>query len=239
LRCEICGELPGNSTCMPSVVGGEVIGSVLVQTPRVLDHDETEDLEVSVRNAGPVIANLRNLAIAELRAATDALTGLADHRAVQDTLNRMVAQAGRSKTELAGILFDLDHFKRINDIHGHAKGDEVLANVGQAVASTVRESDFIGRSAARSSSCCCRTHRATVASCWPRSSGTVIDAQIPDLDRRLSAGFGVAVLPGDAVTGELLLRAADRALYMAKENGRNRVETLSSGQRSREPAERR
>ena len=63
--------------------------------------------------------------------------------------------------------------------------------------------------------------------------------EIPDLDRRLSASFGVAVLPGDAVTGEQLLRAADRALYLAKERGRNRVESVRSGERSREPAERR
>src|SRR5436190_7609429 len=145
LRCDICGELPENSTCVPTVVGGEVIGSVVIQTAQQPTFHETEDLEASVRSAGPVIANLRNLAIAELRAATDALTGLANHRAVQDTLNRMVAQAGRAKTQLAAILFDLDHFKRVNDIHGHAKGDEVLAGVGPAVAATVRDSDFVGR----------------------------------------------------------------------------------------------
>ena len=68
----------------------------------------------------------------------------------------------------------------------------------------------------------------------------VIEAlEIPDLDRRLSASFGVAVLPGDAVAGEQLLRAADRALYLAKERGRNRVEAAHSGERRNEPAERR
>jgi GGDEF domain-containing protein len=97
LVCELCGELPEQSSCVPTIVGGEVVGSVIVQTPSKLGPIQIEDLEASVTQAGPVIANLRNLAIAERRAATDALTGLANQRSVGDTLNRMVAQAGRSR----------------------------------------------------------------------------------------------------------------------------------------------
>jgi GGDEF domain-containing protein/CHASE3 domain sensor protein len=145
LVCEICGQLPESSSCVPTIVGGEVVGSVIVQTPQELDRIQTEDLEMSVTQAGPVIANMRNLTIAELRASTDALTGLANNRSVSDTLNRMVAQAGRMKAPLTAIMFDLDHFKQVNDIHGHAKGDEVLATVAAVVASNVRESDFLGR----------------------------------------------------------------------------------------------
>jgi len=240
LRCEICGDLPERSTCVPTVVGGQVIGSVVIQTPSALPDHAAEDLEISVRSAGPVIANLRNLAIAELRAATDALTGLANHRAVQDTLNRMVAQAGRAKTQLVGILFDLDHFKRINDVYGHAKGDEVLASVGQAIAATVRESDFVGRYGGEEFVALLPdTDREGGIQVAEKLRQAIESLEIPELDRRLSASFGVAVLPGDAVTGEALLRVADRALYSAKENGRNRVETVSSAQRGGEPAERR
>ena len=65
-----------------------------------------------------MLANLRNLAIAELRAATDSLTGLPNTRAVRDTVKRMAAQAGRTKAPLAAGLLDLDHFKQVNDTTG-------------------------------------------------------------------------------------------------------------------------
>ena len=92
-----------------------------------------------------VLANLRNLAIAEVRAATDALTGLPNTRAVQDTIKSLVAQASRDGLDLSAALLDLDHFKRINDAYGHSRGDEVLAAVAMVLRSSVRESDFVGR----------------------------------------------------------------------------------------------
>jgi diguanylate cyclase (GGDEF)-like protein len=239
LVCEICGQLPESSTCGPTIVGGEVIGAVVVQTPAGFDHRSVEDLESSVTQAGPVIANLRNLAIAELRAATDALTGLANHRAVGDTLNRMVAQAGRVKAPLAAIMFDLDHFKRVNDIHGHAKGDEVLATIAAVVQANVRDSDFLGRYGGEEFVVLLpSTSREGGVMLAEKLREAIEQLEIPDLDRRLSASFGVATLPGDAVNGEQLLRAADRALYAAKNAGRNRVEVVrSSGEDRGEAAE--
>ena len=92
-----------------------------------------------------MLGNLRNLALAQLRAATDPLTGLPNQRSVQDTLKRMVAQASRTITPLAAVLVDLDHFKQINDVYGHDRGDEVLAAVGVAFRNVIREADFVGR----------------------------------------------------------------------------------------------
>jgi diguanylate cyclase (GGDEF)-like protein len=239
LVCDLCGALPEPSACVPTIVGGEVIGSVVVQRPEALRHLEIEDLQTSVTAAGPIIANLRNLALAQMRAATDALTGLANHRSVGDTLNRMVAQAGRTKTQLTGIMFDLDHFKRVNDIHGHAKGDEVLATVAAVVKSTVRESDFLGRYGGEEFVALLPdTSRDGGVQLAEKLRFAVEALEVPDLDRRLSASFGVATLPTDAVNGEQLLRAADRALYAAKNAGRNRVEVVrSSGQTRHEAPE--
>ncbi|HWI73186.1 MAG TPA: CHASE3 domain-containing protein, partial [Baekduia sp.] len=115
LTCGVCGAQPGGSVCEPLLVGGQVIGSVLVE--RCPGEDEQADRHIadSVAQAAPVLANLRNLAVAERQASTDALTGLPNRRAVQDALARMAAQAGRSGQPLAAIALDLDHFKDVND----------------------------------------------------------------------------------------------------------------------------
>jgi diguanylate cyclase (GGDEF)-like protein len=91
------------------------------------------------------LGNLRNLAIAELRAATDSLTGLPNKRGVEDTVKRMVAQSLRSGVPLTALMGDLDHFKSVNDRHGHGRGDEVLAAVGAVFGDTLRAGDFAGR----------------------------------------------------------------------------------------------
>jgi diguanylate cyclase (GGDEF)-like protein len=102
-------------------------------------------LRESVTQAAPVLANLRNLALAEFRASTDGLTGLPNKRTIQDTIKRMTAQASRTASPLSAIAFDLDHFKQINDSYGHGRGDDVLATVGAVLSETVRISDFVGR----------------------------------------------------------------------------------------------
>ena len=159
LTCEVCGRSAGQTTCVPSLVGGEVVGAVLIEHRGALAGERRRMIEQSVAEAAPVVANLRNLAIAELRAATDGLTGLPNQRAVHEAVKRAAALAARTASPLALVLFDLDRFKTINDSYGHGKGDDVLAAVGAVAAETLRASDFVGRLAARSSQPCCRSAR--------------------------------------------------------------------------------
>ena len=98
-----------------------------------------------------MLGNLRNLAISELRASTDALTGLPNQRAVQDTLKRMVAQASRTISPLAALLVDVDHFKQINDLHGHDRGDEALAAVGVTLKTSFETATSSAATAAKNS----------------------------------------------------------------------------------------
>ena len=128
LECELCGRAASESTCVPLSVSGEVIGAVLVGHARLLHGDEHRRIEDTVSQAGPTLANLRNLALAEARAATDSLTGLPNRRAVQEALKRMIAQAGRTLAPMSVLVLDLDHFKQINDTYGHDRGDAVLAS---------------------------------------------------------------------------------------------------------------
>jgi len=225
LPCELCGAQGEQAFCVPAVVGTNVLGSVLVRRARPLDTTERARVRVSVAQSAPVLTNLRTVSSAELRASTDQLTGLPNKRSVHDQLHRMAAQAGRSKTSLAAIVIDLDHFKAINDGHGHAVGDSALAAVGATILAAVRASDFAGRYGGEEFVLLLPDtglDGALVLSEKVRREIERLD--VPQIGRSLTASLGVAVLPDHAAEGESLLREADRALYAAKARGRNRVE---------------
>jgi diguanylate cyclase (GGDEF)-like protein len=225
LNCDVCGPCPGFSTCTPLTVGGEVIGSVLVNRPRPCNDHERRQVRDAVSQAAPVLANLRNLAIAELRAATDALTGLPNKRAVGDNLKRMFAQASRTSSPMALVLLDLDHFKKLNDTFGHQVGDQALASVGATMRSSLRDNDFAGRNGGEEFAIILPgtdAAGALVAADMLRQS--IADITVPGLDLHLTASLGVAAYPEHALSPERLERLADAALYLAKRSGRNRVE---------------
>jgi diguanylate cyclase (GGDEF)-like protein len=161
---------------------------------------------------------------------TDALTGLANRRYFDRQLEREVARARRYRRALALIMVDLDHFKRLNDTHGHQAGDRVLADVARVIEREVRPSDAVARvggeefavilseaSFATAVQVAERLRRA-VAGRAPRPGGDGAADFVP-----ITASFGVAVwAPG--MEGKALFAAADEALYRAKQRGRNRVE---------------
>ncbi len=222
--CAICGQLPGSSTCEPLLVGGEVIGSVLISQANEPDPDDRRRLRETVAQAAPVLGNLRNLALAERRAATDALTGLANQRAVQDTLKRMVAQASRTLSPLAAVLIDLDHFKMINDVYGHDRGDELLAAVGVVLRNVIRESDFVGRYGGEEFLVLLPAGDRQGAVHVAESVRSAIAAiRISGVAETIAASAGVAMFPDDGGDSVTLFKAVDRALYAAKHAGRNRV----------------
>jgi diguanylate cyclase (GGDEF)-like protein len=227
LRCELCGK-NANSTCTPLLVSGEVIGSVLVEHPAPLDATDRERVTETVAQASPVIGNLRNLAIAELHAATDSLTGLPNRRALHDTLRRMVAQAGRSLVPLAAVALDLDHFKQINDRFGHEKGDDVLAAVGRLLADTVRDSDVAARAGGEEFCILLPdTDLDGALALAEKLRAAIARLEVPGVDARITGSFGVASFPLHAMDTPTLLRKSDRALYVAKQRGRDRVEAAT------------
>jgi diguanylate cyclase (GGDEF)-like protein len=229
LACPLCETCPSETTCTPLLVSGEVIGSVLVEHPSPLSDDEERRIRESVNQSAPVLANLRNLAIAEQRASTDSLTGLPNRRAIQENIKRMVAHASRTISPLSALMIDLDHFKQVNDKYGHDRGDELLAGVGVALEAALRASDFAGRWGGEEF--ILLLSNTTV-------DGAVIVAEkvrqaiseiyVPAVDRLISASIGIATIPDHAGDAEHLERCADRALYTAKRNGRNRVEIATT-----------
>jgi diguanylate cyclase (GGDEF)-like protein len=228
LSCPVCAPVPGTSSCVPLMVGGEVIGSVLVSRPAPYSEAEEQQIRESVSQAAPVLANLRNLAVAEIRAATDGLTGLPNKRAVTDALKRTFAQATRTKAPLALLLLDLDHFKQVNDQHGHAAGDQVLASVGAALRSVLRDRDFAGRNGGEEFAVLLPdTDIGTALEIAERVRATIAEVTLPGTDVPVTVSIGVAGFPDHASTLERLERLADAALYVAKRQGRNRVELAS------------
>jgi diguanylate cyclase (GGDEF)-like protein len=225
LSCAVCASCPGASSCVPLIVGGEVIGSALLVRPAPYDQADEQRIRESVGQAAPVLANLRNLAIAEIRAATDGLTGLPNKRAVTDTLKRMFAEASTTESPLALLLLDLDHFKNVNDQRGHAVGDQVLANVGAVLRGVLRSRDFAGRNGGEEFAILLpNTEIEGALLIAERVRATVAEISLPGTNVAVTVSIGVAVFPDHASTADRLERLADAALYTAKRHGRNRVE---------------
>jgi diguanylate cyclase (GGDEF)-like protein len=158
---------------------------------------------------------------------TDPLTRLNNRRYLWDFLGRDLIRARRAVLPVAAILFDIDHFKRFNDTWGHEAGDLVLKSVADVIRQNVRGSDIA-----------CRYGGEEFIIVLPEATRTVAVQRSEtirrDIERmevslgekqldRVTASFGVALYPTHADNAEALVRAADDALYQAKENGRNRV----------------
>jgi diguanylate cyclase (GGDEF)-like protein len=234
LPCPVCSDCPALTSCVPLIVSGEVIGSVLSNHQQPLTDTDHRAMRDAVTQAAPVIGNLRNLAVAELRAATDGLTGLPNRRAIEDTIRRMVAQTTRTMSPMAALMCDLDHFKNINDQYGHGRGDDVLAAAAAAISGSIRTSDFAGRYGGEEFIVLLPdTDEPGAVNIAEKIRSAVGAIRVPTVDRPITVSIGLALLPEQALDAESLQRAADRALYAAKNGGRNRVETFRDEQADR------
>jgi diguanylate cyclase (GGDEF)-like protein len=202
-----------------------VIGSVLLNHAAAYTEAEQQRIRDSVGQAAPVLANLRNLAVAEIRAATDGLTGLPNKRAVTDAMKRLFAQASTTASPLALLLIDLDHFKQINDQWGHPVGDQVLASIGAVLRSVLRARDFAGRNGGEEFAVLLPdTGIPAALEIAERIRTAITEISLPGTDVSVAASLGVVGFPDHATTLDRLERLADAALYIAKRQGRNRVE---------------
>jgi two-component system cell cycle response regulator len=163
---------------------------------------------------------------------TDALTGLRNRRHVQEYLARLVSLARRTAEPIAVLVVDVDHFKLVNDRHGHDAGDTVLRQVAERMARSVRLEDMVGRWGGEEFLVVLpNTAVAGAAELAERLRQVVAEApcQLGGGDAvQVTISIGCAAsLTADAGT---LVRSADTALYEAKEAGRNRVVVAASGE---------
>lgn len=182
------------------------------------------------------IANrLERVALYRRLADTDVLTGLATRRASTETIERGLQLAARHDRPLSLAIIDLDEFKAINDRHGHAAGDEVLRRLGTVLRTSFRGEDIAARWGGE--------EFVVGLYAMSRRNGVQRLAEVLETFREesfegrdgkrfgVSFSAGVACAPHDGRDLESLHRAADRALYRAKEAGRNRVVSSAGGTR--------
>ena len=154
---------------------------------------------------------------------TDALTGVGNRRRLEQALAVEIGRVRRMGGTLSAIMADVDHFKRINDAHGHGAGDKVLVRVAALLKSQTRATDIVARFGGEEFIVLMPHTGLAQAAAKAEHLRIALAAEvIAPLARPVTSSFGVAELECDE-DGESLLRRADAALYRAKEGGRNRV----------------
>jgi diguanylate cyclase (GGDEF)-like protein len=169
---------------------------------------------------------IRQLATA---ADTDYLTGLLNRRAFDAEFRRQCDRAERSGLELALAMFDLDHFKQVNDRHGHAVGDQVLRDFAVLLERELRGGDTLARVGGEEFAVVLFGVELDDAVAFAERIGRELQTRGTGETPPLSASAGIAALSEREPTPEALLLAADRALYAAKTAGRRRVAVWSDG----------
>jgi diguanylate cyclase (GGDEF)-like protein len=218
------------ATGRPVTVAGEHVATVIIRSDRDLRPAEERGVHDSILRAGPVLANLRTLAVAQARAATDPLTGLGNRRLVEDALGRLVAQSARTGDRFAVAVVDLDRFKPVNDTHGHAAGDSLLVAVAGVLDHVTREYDVVGRLGGDEFIVLLAGLDGDEAhSAMDRCRAAIAALRVGEPPVGVTASIGVAPAPSDGADDPAaLVRAADQAAYVAKARGGNCVVTATS-----------
>ncbi|KAB2726463.1 GGDEF domain-containing protein [Brucella anthropi] len=157
------------------------------------------------------------------RIGRDALTGLKDRGQFDTKGPAMLKAASRSKLSVSLMMIDIDHFKAINDTHGHPTGDSVIQAVADIIARTKREGDKLFRYGGEEFALLCPETPPGAMALAERICAAVAGSAHPGLDREVTISIGIATFPRDAKDFRELLTRADAALYEAKALGRNRV----------------
>lgn len=226
--------LPASSLCVPLAAQGESLG-ILYLAPRspspaagAMDESKQQLAQTVAEQLGLAVANLKLRETLRSQSIRDPLTSLFNRRYMEETLERELRRAERTRRPLGLVMLDLDNFKAFNDSFGHDAGDRLLVELGALLRTNVRSGDVA-----------CRYGGEEFVLILPDATGEETRARVEEIReaaRRLRLTYrgrlitaptfsaGIAALSADGLTGEDLLRAADAALYRAKGAGRDRSE---------------
>jgi diguanylate cyclase (GGDEF)-like protein len=206
-----------------SVIGTLVCGS---REPGALPETAQKELAMLALQAAEALVRTRLFEQAERLATTDGLTGLLNRRTFNAQLQGRLREAQRYDRPLSLLLLDIDHFKKVNDTYGHPAGDAVLRGIADLAQKQARETDIVARYGGEeialilpetepsgAQAIAERIRKTAAAATHPTEQGAV----------QVTVSIGLATWPGQGESAEAILEAADRALYRAKQGGRNRV----------------
>ena len=220
------GEPGGASTAVPLVVGARIIGVLeLGLAPGLqLSDEQIEVIETLCIHAATAIEAARLHEGAAHASEHDPLTRLANRRRLASDLAQEVERSLRYGRPLAFLMLDLDHFKAVNDTHGHARGDDVLQDVAALVTDLLRSTDTAYRYGGEEIAVLVRESDAACAQVLAERLRSQIEATFSgEGETGVTASIGVAAMPDHAGSAQGLIEAADTAMYAAKARGRNRV----------------
>jgi diguanylate cyclase (GGDEF)-like protein len=214
-----------NLVIAPLCADGHCVG-VLVAEHAMRNGSRIERRVVSMleRFASHTALALRNASLVEQlqrMAATDGLTGVANRRSFDAALDKELARANRLSEPVSLLMVDIDSFKRLNDVHGHQVGDDVLRDIAAALSAACRTYETVARYGGEEFAVilpACPEQESLRLAERLREAVASASTEVP-----VTASVGVATFPDHAGHARALVNAADRALYVAKRSGRNRV----------------
>jgi diguanylate cyclase (GGDEF)-like protein len=211
---------------VPVIYHDRTMGVLLVTSDnpqRVWQDNEVMLLRTVADQVAVAVNHARLFQQMQHQALTDGLTGCFNRRFFEIQLERDLHLATRMRQPVSLILLDIDHFKRVNDTHGHDAGDAALRILANALREELRGVDTAARYGGEE-------FAIILPQAGPEGAQVVAERLRSRIERTqvpgvgcITASLGVATFPGDASSRELLVTSADRALYQAKRTGRNRV----------------
>jgi diguanylate cyclase (GGDEF)-like protein len=214
----------------PMRAGESTVGTLVCGTRRRdgLPDPVQAALAMLALQAAAALVRTRLYEQAERLATIDGLTGLLNRRTLTTQLAARVREAQRYRRPLSLVLLDVDHFKKVNDTHGHPAGDAVLRGVAAVARAQARETDLVARYGGEELAVVLPETDAAGARTIAERLRAAVEGTSHVTEQgslRVTVSVGVATWPGGGQNPDELLTTADRALYRAKQTGRNRVES--------------
>jgi len=230
IACQHWTEEPTEQTlCIPLLAQGETIGVLHFVMSQDIDVEKYQAMSHAIaEQIGLTLANIQLRDNLREQAIRDPLTGLFNRRYMIEALDQSYSRAERTGTSIAIMMIDLDHFKLFNDNFGHDAGDHVLKAVSQVLIDSIRQEDIACRYGGEEFCIVCPSANSQQVLQIAERIGKGIRSLELNINQlslgTVTTSIGVATYPEHAKTMDEVISIADEALYLAKKNGRDRVE---------------